>query len=118
MISKTVLAALVAGSFAFGLPAAQAQFTGAGANVTPVEKILSQGKDNQYVAVEGYIVQKVGNKDYIFKDKTGEIRVEIKDRVFANQPVSPTTKVLLEGEVDKDWTGPMEIDVKKLTVVK
>lgn len=118
MISKTVLAALVAGSFAFGLPAAQAQFTGAGANVTPVEKILSQGKDDQYVAVEGYIVQKVGNKDYIFKDKTGEIRVEIKDRVFANQPVSSTTKVLLEGEVDKDWTGPMEIDVKKLTVVK
>lgn len=117
MFSKTVLATLVAGSFAFGLPVAQAQFTG-GTNITPVEKVLSQGKDDQYVAVEGFIVQKIGHKDYIFKDKTGEIRVEIKDRVFANQQVSPKTKVMLEGEVDKDWTGPMEIDVKRLTVVK
>ena len=117
MISKTVLAALVAGAFAFGLPTAQAQFTG-GTNVTPVEKVLSQGRDDQYVAVEGFIVQRIGSKDYIFRDKTGEIHVEIKDRVFAGQQVSPTTKVLLEGENDKDWTGPMEIEVKRLTVLK
>ena len=57
MISKTVLAALVAGAFAFGLPTAQAQFTG-GTNVTPVEKVLSQGRDDQYVAVEGFMVPK------------------------------------------------------------
>lgn len=118
MISKKLLSAAVAGALLIGAPFAQAQFTGGEPAVVSVASVLSQGKDDQYVSVEGNIIQKVGKEDYIFKDATGQIKVEIDDRVFNGQQVSPTTKVRLTGEIDKDFHGPMEIDVNTLVIIK
>lgn len=119
MFSKKIVGALLAGAFALNFTAAQAQFVPEGQQpVSTVANILAQGKDDQYVTLQGYIIQKIGNDDYIFQDRTGQIIVDIDHEVFRGQKVSPQTKVLLQGEIDKDFTRPMEIDVDRLTVIQ
>ena len=66
MVSKKVLGALAASVFAFSMGAAQAQFTGGTQpQVTSVAQVINQARDNQYVSVQGYLTQKVGNEEYI-----------------------------------------------------
>ena len=119
MVSKKMLSALVAGAFALTMGAAQAQYVGGGQpQGSTVSQVLSQARDNQYVTVQGFLVQKVGNEEYILQDKTGQILVDIDHHVFAGQQVSPQTEVVLHGEVDKDFGRQTEIDVDSLSLVR
>ena len=119
MVSKKVLGALAASVFAFSMGAAQAQFTGgAQPQVTSVAQVINQARDNQYVSVQGYLTQKVGNEEYILRDSTGEILVDIDNHVFRGQQVTPQIQVLLHGEVDKDFGHQAEIDVDSLQIVR
>ena len=55
-----------------------AQFAGGPTNhATTVKNLLENGRDDQLVVLEGYIVDQVRRKDYTFKDETGTITVEI-----------------------------------------
>ena len=86
-------------------------------NVISVKQALAAA-DDSYVTVEGTILNKVGDETYLFKDTTGQIRVEIDDEVWAGQHVgSEGNKVRLYGEIDKGFTKT-ELDVKTLTVIK
>ena len=99
-----IAAACLAGLASGG---AFAQFAGGPTNhATTVKNLLENGRDDQLVVLEGYIVDQVRRKDYTFKDETGTITVEIKDRVFAGQRVDPKTKVRLEGEFEKEFAEP------------
>ncbi len=76
--------------------------------------------DNSIVTLTGNIVSHVtGSKDkYMFKDATGEIRIEISKKRFRGQDVTPENTVRITGEVDKDFGKSVEIDVKHLEVIK
>lgn len=74
-------------------------------------------RDDAWVVLEGNIVRQVGRKLYEFRDNSGTIYVDIDDRYWMGQNVSPTDKVRIEGEVDKDWNS-VEIDVKRITLIK
>ena len=111
-----IAAACLAGLASGG---AFAQFAGGPTNhATTVKNLLENGRDDQLVVLEGYVVDQVRRKDYTFKDETGTIRVEIKDRVFAGQRVDPKTKVRLEGEFEKEFAEPDTVDVHRLTVIR
>ncbi|HHW7522592.1 TPA: YgiW/YdeI family stress tolerance OB fold protein [Mannheimia haemolytica] len=87
------------------------------ANVISVKQALAAA-DDSYVTVEGTLLNKVGDETYLFKDATGQIRVEIDDEVWAGQHVSSEgNKVRLYGEIDKGF-NKTELDVKTLTVIK
>ncbi|EFN1709607.1 NirD/YgiW/YdeI family stress tolerance protein, partial [Escherichia coli] len=43
--------------------------------------------------------------------------VDIGDKYWVGQSVSPNDKVRIEGEIDKDWNS-VEVDVNKITVIK
>jgi uncharacterized protein (TIGR00156 family) len=86
-------------------------FTGAVTVVTAEQaKTLS---DNTKVTLRGTIERHVGGENYIFKDASGTIEVEIDDRRWEGQTVAPQDRIEIFGEVDKNWTS-VEIDVKKL----
>lgn len=70
--------------------------------------------DDAYVSLNGYIVQKVGDEKYTFKDSTGQIRVEIDDDLWGGLTATPKTRVTIYGQVDKD-NGRTEIDVKRIS---
>ncbi len=49
--------------------------------------------------------------------RTFPIYVDIGDKYWVGQSVSPNDKVRIEGEIDKDWNS-VEVDVNKITVIK
>ncbi|HFD6683193.1 TPA: YgiW/YdeI family stress tolerance OB fold protein [Providencia alcalifaciens] len=72
--------------------------------------------DDAWVSLEGNIVKQVGKELYEFKDSTGSIVVDIDDRRWRGQVVTPETKVRLDGEIDKEWME-LEVDVKRVTII-
>lgn len=76
--------------------------------------------DDSPVVLTGKIISQIAGKkdEFIFKDQTGEIRVEIDDKVFAGRRVTPQDTVKISGEVEKDFGKEVEIDVKHLAIVK
>ena len=89
---------------------------------TSVEKATVAGakemKDDTHVILQGYIESSLGDEDYMFKDETGSIRVEIDDDVWKGLDVSPKDKVEIQGEVDTHFYKPTEIDVKSIKLVR
>lgn len=101
-----------------GGAAPQGGFSGpGGATATTVQQAKAL-PDDSYVTLTGSIVSKVGKDDYIFRDSTGEIKVDIDDKYFYNVKVTPQNTVRIVGEVDKDFGKAVEIDVKSLEVLK
>lgn len=101
--------------------AQQSGFKGptSGAMAESVAKAKTLGDDSP-VILTGHITSKLAGKkdDYMFRDDTGEIRVDIDHKYFpAGVQVTPETKVRITGKVDKDLGKDMEIDVKSLEIV-
>lgn len=94
-----------------------AGFQGNHATAMQPVKTVAQAKkayDDTPVELTGYIVKKIGHEKYTFKDKTGQIRVEIDDDEWRGVTVNAKTRVRIVGEVDKDRNGT-EIDVKYIS---
>ena len=126
-----ILAALAA-PLAFALPA-QAAFDGPGAKAAAggfsgpvsgvqadtVAKALTLGDDAPVVLTGKIVSQEAGKKDkFLFRDATGEVRMEIDRKVFAGQSITPEDTVRIMGKVDKDLGKDVEIDAKSLEIVK
>lgn len=73
-------------------------------------------QDEQRVLLEGFIVKQTGKEEYLFKDATGELTIEIKHRAWAGQEVSNQDKVKLMGNVEKSW-GKTEIEIHRIQKV-
>ncbi len=85
---------------------------------TTVKQVLASGKDDQRVTVQGHIVRHVRGKHYIFSDGSGELNIELKDRVMpVGQTFNDKTKVMLSGKLDKDWNEPLELEVKQMRLM-
>ena len=70
-------------------------------------------KDDAPVTLRGQLERHLGGDHYLFRDSTGTIQVEIDQRRWNGQSVSPQDTVEISGEVDKDWSSST-IDVKRL----
>lgn len=123
IIRRFALAALT-GILALGAATlAQAQYAGpstARTAIPPryasVADILEEPVDDARITLQGTLVRQVGKEKYLFSDGTGEIRVEIDAEDFPAARVDATTRVRLEGEVEKDFLQSPEIDVKRISV--
>ena len=78
-----------------------------------------KARDDAPVTLTGHIVQRMPNDDdnYLFRDNTGEIVVDIDHEVFRGRTVTPDTQVRISGEVDHDFMAPPSIDVEYLEVL-
>ena len=96
---------LLFGLLVMAMGTATAQFVGPGtSDMVTVKSILDRPVDDMFVALKGYIVRKISHDKYIFKDHTGEIRVDIDEKYFPyGTPVTTQTLVLIKGEVDKEF---------------
>ncbi len=98
---------------------AAAQFVGPtpDGNAMSVAEAREQRVDT-YVLVTGSIVAHLRENYYTFRDDTGDIRVEIQDRVWAGRPVTPDNTVQILGEVDRNRAGTVYLWVKSLAIVE
>ena len=119
---KKILCLLLAGTF-FSV-AAQAKggdcmmqggFYDADAATMSVADVMAQPND-AFVYMKGRIVKRVGKDKYDFTDDKNNMIVEIENKVWRNQTISPKDTVILYGEVDKE--GNMTtVDVKSINLM-
>ena len=88
------------------------------ANVTTVAQ-ARKAFDDTPVTLTGNIVERVAghDDDYLFRDATGQIVVDIDHELFQGRTVTPQTRVRISGEVDWDLLRPTTIDVKWLEIL-
>ena len=88
------------------------------ANVTTVDQ-ARKAFDDTPVTLTGNIVERVAghDDDYLFRDATGQIVVDIDHELFQGRTVTPQTRVRISGEVDWDLLRPTTIDVKWLEIL-
>lgn len=118
MLKKRILSAvaIVAMSGLTLSGVAHAQYTGPSGHKGPksVADVLKNPVDDQYVQLKGQLIRQVGNEKYIFTDGTGEIRVDIDNKLLTG-PIDDKTTVIIRGEVEKDFLESPEIDVDSVT---
>lgn len=88
------------------------------APISQVSEVRQRGRDDQRVTLTGYVVKKVGWEKYLFRDASGEIRIEIDDDVMPTEPFDEKTRVEIVGEIEKDFLQSVEIDVKSIRLLK
>lgn len=118
LLALFIAAPAVAG---FNDPSArQGGFSGPGAQSPATTVSQARGmRDDARVTLTGNIVSQLptDHDKYIFRDATGEITVDIDQKDFRGQNVTPANTVRITGEVDKEFGRGAEIDVKYLEVL-
>lgn len=92
-------------------------FQGPGPRIISVQEAL-QMPDDTKVALRGNIVQHLGGDDYAFQDATGTITLEIDDKRWRGQSITPQDTVEITGKVDRDWGSGVEVEVKSINKVQ
>lgn len=94
----------------------QGGFKGPSISETTVAKAKDLS-DDTWVILTGKITKKIGDELYVFEDSTGGINVDIDNKRWRGQTVTPENTVRIEGKIDKEWIST-EIDVKQITIIK
>lgn len=92
-------------------------FKGPGVETTSIKNALDMD-DDALVRLKGNIVKSLGDDQYVFKDATGTIEVEIDDKRWMGQTITPNDTVEIYGKIDKDILSAPEIDVKRIILIK
>ncbi|ARD20531.1 MULTISPECIES: YgiW/YdeI family stress tolerance OB fold protein [Shewanella] len=102
-------------SFAAITPIQQGGFKGPSSAPQLTVLQVQDAQDETLVSITGHIVSTQGDENYLFKDETGEIQVEIDNHLFQGQTVTPETIITIVGEVDKEWKQ-ISIDADSLLI--
>ncbi|RLA07826.1 MAG: hypothetical protein DRQ51_04675 [Gammaproteobacteria bacterium] len=115
---------LIFGLLVFGSNLVMAGFSGpiSSAKLITVKSMKSIKKDTDGF-MEGHLIRQVDNQVYIFKDKTGQMRVKIKHSYFEGRSVSPKNKIRMFGEADYSdkfgsTGGTHEFDLDHFIIIK
>lgn len=93
----------------------QGGFVDANASLTTAAKAKDL-KDDSWVKLRGNITERLSDDRYVFRDASGTVNVEIDNKRWNGQTISPQDLVEIQGEVDKDWNS-VEVDVKQIRKV-
>ncbi len=81
-----------------------------------------QQADDVFVLLEGYITgpaKSLNPQEFMFEDGSGEIKIEVNQKVWRNQKVTPSIKVRILGQVDHNPVArTTEIEVRQLDIVQ
>ena len=107
-------------AFLSGRPVCAAGFEGPGvaATVTRAVDVLG-AQDDAPCVLEGHLVEKLPRRKhrYQFEDHSGQVVVEIDNKVFDQLTVTPKDKVRLQGHVEWNRKRPNEVEVDSITII-
>lgn len=81
-----------------------------------VEEALKMN-DNSYVTLQGTILRRLSNEDYLFKDQTGSMTVEIDSDKWLGQYINPNDQVEISGEIERKFNS-VKLDVETIKKIK
>lgn len=92
----------------------QQGFSGPTQGINTVKEALSAWDDTP-VILTGYITASLGGEKYTFNDGTGNITIDVDHDKWFGLQVTPQTKIVLQGEVDKDFSSTsIDVDAIRL----
>lgn len=74
-------------------------------------------ESGSYVTLKGRIESQTGDEEYTFSDGANYIPVEIKDKVWQGEKITPKDEIIIYGKTD-DGANGVVIDVKSLKRAK
>lgn len=77
---------------------------------------VSQMEDDTRVMLEGFIGQQAGDDNYIFKDDTGKITIQVEEDTWRGQNVNEDIKVRIVGDYEREVNSE-KIEVEWLEIV-
>lgn len=85
---------------------ATAQFSGSKRtpDVTKVEQVRT-ARHGERVSLKGSLTKEVRMAQYLFKDKTGEVRVRIQRELWRGREITAKTLLRLRGKIQSDVRG-------------
>ncbi len=83
-----------------------------------VAEVIKDGKDDEMAVLTGNVIKRVGKERFIFRDATGEIRLDIDQEKMPSQPFDEKSIVEVSGEVEREFMRSVEIDVHTIRIVK
>jgi uncharacterized protein (TIGR00156 family) len=92
--------------------AQQGGYKGPGAVAITVAEAKSL-RDDTPVILQGKIERFLGDEKYLFSDDTGNIIIEIDNRVWGALSVDENETVEINGEIDREFRGN-EVDVRAI----
>ena len=111
LLASAVNAQPSSGGFTGNAASAQGGFTGP-VTVHTIEQAKNM-KDDAEVTLRGKLERHIGGENYLFRDASGSVEVEIDSDRWAGQNVAPQDQIEIFGKVEKNWNA-VEIDVKRL----
>ena len=72
--------------------------------------------DDSWATLEGNLVKHLGGENYMFRDASGEVEVEVDQDVWRGTEVGPDDLICIRGEVDHSW-NKTEVEVEHLEKV-
>nr|WP_014343647.1 NirD/YgiW/YdeI family stress tolerance protein [Aliivibrio fischeri]AEY78233.1 Protein ygiW precursor [Aliivibrio fischeri] len=99
--------------------AQQGGFSGPTQGINTVKSVLDAGmfSDDTPVSLTGYLVASLGGEMYTFKDNTGTIHVEIDHDKWFGLQATPTTKITIYGDIDKEFNYT-KVDVDRVSLAQ
>ena len=80
-----------------------------------IEEILNKSEDPEMVKLSGEIIKKIKCSTYLFKDETGEIRVQIDDDSIPRKGLLFNSPMTIKGLVEPALNDkPVRVDADKL----
>lgn len=112
-------------AFVAAVATASAQYEGPGGGnntqVVTVKYVLDNAskldRNDNIVTIKGFIVEKINEDDYWFKDESGKIKVDIDTKKLPQTAFNEKTLILIKGEVDHDLLGGTEIEAERVEIV-
>ena len=91
---------------------------GVAATVTRAVDVIG-AQDDAPCVLEGHLVEKLPRRKhrYLFEDHSGQVVVEIENKVFEQLTVTTKDKVRLQGHVDWNRKRPNEVEVDSITIL-
>ena len=102
----------------FSGPAATGGFAGPGPREINQAAQVQTAQDEMPCVLTGNIIEQIRHDKYTFQDASGTVVVEIENKVFGNNNVTPQTRVKLVGEVDRKRQRPNEVEIRYLEIVR
>lgn len=81
---------------------------------TTVAQALKVTQDDTPVQLTGKIVRQIDNDEFIFRDKTGEIKIDVEDNAWQGLNVNENETITIFGQVDYDKFEKNSIDVYRV----
>ena len=79
-----------------------------------IDEVISTSSDEELVKLSGQIIKKLKCSTYLFRDKTGEMHVQIDNEDIPAKGLLFSSPTIIKGEVSRDSDAPAALDADKI----